>query len=229
MTNKFYYLLILFAAMCGSIRAAQPVGSAKMFSNSYTGYASAWSNFPGGVVISEYDPLIRQIASDKGYDWRFISAIAYAESRFNHDARSRAGAIGLMQVMPSVARGFKVAPADMYDPHTNVSMGVSLLDQISSMLRFPESISEDDRLSIVLASYNCGIGHVLDARRLAVKYGENHNSWSVVSKYLKLKSQPEYYNDEVVRCGAFYDNSQTLGFVSKVLRYYDSYCEIAML
>jgi membrane-bound lytic murein transglycosylase F len=73
------------------------------------------------------------------------------------------------------------------------------------------------------------MGHVLDARRLAVKYGENPNSWSVVSRYLELKSNPLYYEDEVVRCGAFQDNRQTLGFVRKVMRYYDSYCEIAML
>ena len=181
------------------------------------------------VVISEYDALIRQIAADKGYDWRFISAIAFAESRFDNEIISGSGAVGLMQIMPVVARQFKVDPLHMSDPHTNVVLGVELLDYIGSTLRFPESTPEKDRLSIILASYNCGMGHVLDARRLAVKYGGNPNSWSVVSRYLELKNEPEYYEDEVVRCGQFVDNRQTLGFVRKVMRYYDSYCELAVL
>ncbi len=181
------------------------------------------------AVISEYDPIIRQIASDRGYDWRFISAIACAESRFDNDVISGSGAVGLMQIMPVVARQFKVDPLHMSDPHTNIVLGVELLDYIFTTLRFPESTSETDRLSIVLASYNCGMGHVLDARRLAVKYGENPNSWDVVARYLELKNEPEYYGDDVVRCGQFVDNRQTLGFVKKVMRYYDSYCQLAML
>lgn len=191
-------------------------------------YAKA-SEKKQAIVISEYDAIIRQVAADKGYDWRFISAIAFAESRFDHEVVSGAGAVGLMQIMPVVARQFKVDPLHMSDPHTNVILGVELLDYIGKTLRFPSSMHEKDRLSIMLASYNCGMGHVLDARRLAVKYGEDPNSWNVVSKYLRLKSDPEYYEDEVVRCGAFYDNGQTLGFVKKVLRYYDSYCELAVL
>ncbi len=181
------------------------------------------------AVISKYDPIIRQISKEKGYDWRFISAIAFAESRFDNSAVSGSGAVGLMQIMPVVARQFKVDPLHMSDPHTNIVLGVELLDYIGSTLRFPDSTPEKDRLSIVLASYNCGMGHVLDARRLAAKYGENPNSWSVVSKYLELKNEPEYYGDDVVRCGQFVDNRQTLGFVKKVMRYYDSYCKLAVL
>lgn len=207
-----------------------PYVTKRATANFWNGYTPVWG-VRDAVLISAYDPVIRRAASasDAGHDWRLISAIAFAESRFRSDAVSMSGAVGLMQVMPSVARHFKVAPGEIGDPHTNVALGVALLDHISSTIRFPRNISERDRLSIVLAAYNCGLGHVLDARRLAVKHGENHNSWSVVSKYLCLKSDPEFYGDEVVRCGEFRDNAQTLGFVRKVLRYYDSYCEIAAL
>ena len=235
MLKKFRFLLILFAAIGGVCRAATPELPENLstpWKGDYSpsgNYTPSWSDKKEGIVISEYDPLIRQVASDRGYDWRLISAIAMQESRFDHDAVSGAGAVGLMQVMPSVARGFKVERHEMTDPLTNVKMGVGLLEQISGTLRFPRHVSERDRLSIILASYNCGIGRVLDARRLAVKYGENHNSWSVVSKYLTLLDEPAYYEDEVVRCGEFRDEAQTLGFVRKVLGYYDSYREIAML
>ncbi len=214
-----------------TVKGASPGGTPEKSSHSYSEQTSEWKPYSPDqvVVISEYDPIIRRIAHEKGYDWRFISAMAFAESRFNHRAVSYAGAMGLMQVMPSTARGFKVDPQSMRDPETNVTVAVKLLEQIGKTLRFPRSISEKDRLSITLAAYNCGIGHVLDARRLAVKYGENHNSWNVVAKYLKLKSDPAYYEDPVVRCGDFVDSDQTLGYVKKVMRYYNSYCEIAML
>lgn len=228
MTKKFKFLLILFAAASG-VCGATPPGVPENFSTTWREYAPSWNSDATAVVISEYDNIIKQVALDKGYDWRLISAIANAESRFDHDVVSYAGAVGLMQVMPSVARGFKVERHEMTDPLTNVRMGVGLLEQISKTFRFPQTISERDRLSIILASYNCGVGRVLDARRLAVKYGENHNSWSVVSKYLSLLDDPLYYGDDVVRCGQFNDDAQTLGFVRKVLSYYDSYREIAAL
>ena len=222
--------ITLASIACAGASVAQPTADVpENFIDLSGGGDLPWNNGETTIIISEYDPVIRRVAADKGYDWRLISAIVYAESRFDHDAVSGAGAVGLMQVMPSVARGFKVARTDMTDPLTNVTMGVGLLEQISNTLRFPGRLYEQDRLSITLAAYNCGVGRVLDARRLAVKYGENHNSWSVVSKYLTRLSDPVYYQDEVVRCGAFNGSSQTLGFVRKVMRCYDSYCEIAML
>ncbi len=236
MTNKLNLKITASAAavfvlsMTGTVQGATKEvsgGASEKLSHSYTEQSTVWKT--NRVVISEYDQIIRRVADDKGYDWRFISAMAFAESRFNPKAVSYAGALGLMQVMPSTARGFKVDPKSMRDPETNVTVAVRLLEQIGKTLRFPRSISERDRLSIILAAYNCGIGHVLDARRLAVKYGENHNSWSVVAKYLQLKSEPEYYEDPVVRCGDFNGSDQTLGYVKKVMRYYNSYCEIAML
>ncbi len=240
MTKKLFFVTMMFAAMCGTVNATNSVAvtrsqkaatSATGLSEFFTEYSLPFtpSRSSSGIEISQYDPIIRPIASSRGFDWRFISAIACAESSFDHTAVSSAGALGLMQVMPFVAQGFDVSPSEAFNPGTNVELGVKHLEQISKIFRFPGSISEQDRLSIVLAAYNCGPGRVLDARRLAVKYGENHNSWSVVSKYLQLMSEPAYFEDEVVRCGVFREDAQTLGFVSKVMRYYDSYRERVML
>ena len=228
MIKKVSFLLFLFAVVSVLCRENAPKAQETSSSTLRSVSTLSWS-VPAATTISEYDPIIRQVASDRGYDWRLISAIAMQESRFDHDVVSKAGAVGLMQVMPAVARGFKVSPDKMTDPLTNVKLGVELLNEISRTFRFPDYISERDRLSIMLAAYNCGPGRVLDARRLAAKYGEDHNSWSVVSKYLGLLDDPLYYEDEVVRCGSFRDDAQTLGFVRKVLRYYDSYRELAAL
>ena len=178
-------------------------------------------------VISAYDNLIRRISEQEGHDWRLMSAIAYHESRFMPDLTSRSGACGLMQIMPSVARHFEVPTDRIADPETNVWLANKLMTEILSTLRLPEETPEKDRMSIVLASYNGGIGHVSDARRLARLNGENPNSWEVVARYLTLKSQPEYYENEVVKCGRFTGSRQTLAYVNDVIGRYDKYCRIA--
>ena len=181
----------------------------------------------GSYLISAYDNLIRSISEQEGHDWRLMSAIAYHESRFTPDITSRSGARGLMQIMPSVARQFDVPTEQVSNPETNIWLANKLMSKIMNTLRFPEGTPEKDRMSIILASYNSGIGHVNDARRLARLNGEDPNSWEVVARYLQLKAQPEYYESEAVKCGRFTGSRQTLAYVNDVIGRYDKYCRIA--
>lgn len=181
----------------------------------------------GDYVISAYDELMRTICEEEGHDWRLMSAIAYQESRFRADVMSRRGARGIMQIMPSVARQFGVPVEAVADPATNIRVANKLLSSISKTLVFADSVSARDRISIILASYNGGLGHVLDARRLARAFDENPDSWEVVARYLELKAEPEYYECEEVRCGRFAGSAQTLAYVDKVVDNYDRYCRIA--
>lgn len=190
------------------------------------GYENKALPLQEACVISAYDNLIRSISEKEGHDWRLMSAIAYHESRFTADITSRSGARGLMQIMPSVARQFDVPVDRIANPETNVWLANKLLSAIQSTLRLPEGVSEKDRMALVLASYNSGIGHVTDARRLARAHGENPDSWEVVARYLTLKAQPEYYENEVVRCGRFTGSRQTLAYVDDVIGRYDKYCRI---
>ena len=176
-------------------------------------------------VISPYDSIIRRVALRYGYDWRFISAVAYTESKFNQSAASGAGAVGLMQITPIVAERYGAPLDSLGNPALNIELGVKLLAYYGDCFSFPADIDPKDRISIVLASYNCGIGHLFDVRRLAQNNGEDHNSWEVLQKYLRMKNDPEVYGDStLVRCGRFEDHVQTIGFVRKVLSRYDYYC-----
>ena len=178
-------------------------------------------------VISPYDALIRAVSEREGNDWRLISAIAYHESRFTPDIVSHRGACGLMQIMAAVARQFDVASSEeLFDPETNVLVANKILNRIYSSLRLPAGIPEKDRMSIALACYNGGIGHIDDARRLARVNGENPNSWEVVLRYLELKADPEFYESDVVRCGKFTGSAQTKAFVDDVMNRYDKYCSM---
>ncbi len=102
-----------------------------------------------------------------------------------------------------------------------------LLNRIGRMLELPADMPERERLGFVLAGYNSGPGHVADARRLAAAYGEDPDRWEVVARYLGLKSDPEYYRNEVVRHGRFVGGRQTADYVGAVLARYDRYCGLA--
>lgn len=220
-----FAFLTIFTTFYGfNAHFSAPVTDQSLNDEAEIGYAPLAE---GKYVISAYDNLIRRISEEEGHDWRLMSAIAYHESRFMPDLTSRSGACGLMQIMPSVARHFEIPTERIADPATNVWLANKLMTEIQSTLRLPEGTPEKDRMSIVLASYNGGIGHVSDARRLARVHGEDPNSWEVVARYLTLKAEPEYYENEVVKCGRFTGSRQTLAYVDDVIGRYDKYCRIA--
>lgn len=95
---------------------------------------------------------------------------------------------------------------------------MKVLDKSFSKISDPQ-----ERIKFILAAYNGGIGHVYDAMALAEKYGKNPYVWDGnVREFILLKSNPEYFNDEVCKFG-YFKGRQTTTYVSEVLRYYDMY------
>jgi membrane-bound lytic murein transglycosylase F len=81
----------------------------------------------------------------------------------------------------------------------------------------------DERIKFVLASYNVGIGHVLDAMSLADKYGKDPKIWeNNVDYYLLHKSEPKYYNDPVVKFG-YCRGEEPYHYVTEILERYEHY------
>ena len=77
--------------------------------------------------------------------------------------------------------------------------------------------NENERMKFVLAAYNAGIGHVLDAMALAEKYGKNKYVWdNSVDDYILLKSNEEYFNDPVCKNG-YFRGVETYNFVKEVM------------
>ena len=80
-----------------------------------------------------------------------------------------------------------------------------------------------EQIKFTLAAYNAGLGHVLDAIRLAESYGKNPKVWDNNVDYFMLhKSQPEIYQDSVVRFG-YCDGKQTFNFVNNIMENYTHY------
>jgi membrane-bound lytic murein transglycosylase F len=174
-------------------------------------------------TLSTYDELFRQVAAETGVDWRMLAAVAQVESRFTPYLVSPRGARGLMQVMPAVGRSLGYDPDRLMDPETNIRAGAEVLRRIDKALKESDAAGFSDHTSLILASYNGGIGNVSDARRLAEKYGADPNSWDDVSRYLKLLADERYADDEVVRNGGFRGAGETLAFVDRVMDNYYAY------
>ena len=173
-----------------------------------------------GGKISEYDELIKKYAAELGWDWRILASLIYEESHFNPKAKSWAGAIGLMQLMPVTAKQYNVTNPE--NPSENLKAGIKYLKWLDDF--WADYIKDkDERIKFVLASYNIGLGHIQDARRLAEKYGANPNLWDGnVEVYLLKKSEPKYYNDKVVKFG-YISGKQTVKYVREILNRYLQY------
>jgi membrane-bound lytic murein transglycosylase F len=177
----------------------------------------------GEYLISPYDDIFRRVARRHHLDWRLLSAIAYCESRFNPQAQSPRGAVGIMQVMPHIARHWDVMADELLDPAINIDVACRLYKSMQKQLRLSKEVSEYDRAAFTIASYNCGASRVTDARNLAEYYDEQKNDWQTVSEYMLLLSEEEFYNHEAVIAGRFKEPHITIAYTNKVLKRYEHY------
>lgn len=170
--------------------------------------------------ISAFDQILKKEAKELGWDWRLLAAIMYVESRFDPEAESELGAYGLMQITPETASNYNVT--DYFNPDSNIYVGVQNLKYLDNL--FKNQITDDsERVKFILASYNAGAGHVLDAIRLAKKYNKAPDKWdNNVDYYLLNKYKPEYYKDPLSKNG-YCNGKQTYSFVQKVLDTYNNY------
>lgn len=176
-------------------------------------------------VISPYDRVIKQQSEEIGWDWRLVASMIYQESRFNPHAKSWAGAFGLMQLMPATARRFGVAPES--HPNKQIHAGILFIKWLNERLSMIKD--DEERKKFILASYNVGLGHVLDARALALKNGYDQDVWdNNVALYIVKKSNPKYYTDPVVKYG-YCRGTETFNYVTSIFERYEHYRNLVIL
>jgi membrane-bound lytic murein transglycosylase F len=163
--------------------------------------------------LSRYSPFIKAAAKKHGFDWRLIAAQIYQESHLDPWAKSRAGAKGLMQLLPSTARSLDIK--DIYNPVKNINAGVR---HLKNLYNYFDSANGADRLLIALAAYNVGQGHVGDARRLAARMNLDPNSWESLAKTLPLLKYRKYYKNS--KYGYCRGNEPVI-YIKQIMIYYD--------
>ncbi|HEY3913438.1 MAG TPA: lytic transglycosylase domain-containing protein [Verrucomicrobiae bacterium] len=110
-----------------------------------------------------FDAAISKAARRYDLDPALVEAVVWEESRFDPDARGRAGELGLMQIRESAALEWAAAEhvqsfehSDCLDPATNVQAGAFYLKKVSRHYK-----NTDDPIPYALAEYNAGRGNVL--------------------------------------------------------------------
>ena len=131
------------------------------------------------ALRAQFAPLILQVAQEYSLDVSLLHAIITVESGYNPRAKSPAGAIGLMQLMPSTAQKYGVR--NIWDPLENLHGGARYLRFLLGM--FPSS------LDLVLAAYNAGEGAVQQAGMKIPPYAETRAYVpNVITQYERYRS-----------------------------------------
>jgi soluble lytic murein transglycosylase-like protein len=120
---------------------------------------------------AELDRIIFEAGQKQGVDPRFIHAVIWQESKYKVEARSHAGAQGLMQLMPATAKRFGCS--DPHDPVANITAGTKYLSWL--LKRFSGNVE------LALAGYNAGEGAV-DKYDGIPPYNETQNYVKIISK-----------------------------------------------
>ena len=164
-------------------------------------------------ILPEYRSFFEQYSGE--LDWRKLAAASYQESHWNPSARSPTGVRGMMMLTQPTAA--YVGVDDRLDAEQSIRGGAFYLKDM--MERLPDTISEAQRIWFALASYNIGLGHVEDARRLTESMGMDPSAWRDVKKVLPLLQQSKYYKQ--TRYG-YARGSEAVHYVDSIRRYYDT-------
>ena len=156
-------------------------------------------------------PLFKKYANQYEFDWLMIMSQAYQESRLDHSARSRSGAVGIMQIKPSTAADKNVNIPDISSLENNIHAGNKYLRFIRDRYFESEPMDELNKTLFSFAAYNAGPRRVAQLRSAARKEGLNPNVWFdnvEVMAAKKIGREPVQYVSNIYKYWVAYRLSQ---------------------
>jgi membrane-bound lytic murein transglycosylase F len=192
----------------------------------YAGETVSLSNFH--IHHPSIAPLVRTYSQQYGVDWILTLSVMRKESRFSDNALSDKGAYGLMQLMPltQIELAEKLGVDEATTPKNNLRAGIYHLKSLKKVF---EKATPKDQTCLALAAYNCGLGRIFDAQKIAVYMGNDPLKWPAVRTALVFLSRKNYtlhkkiWEEGVPPSGYFRDWRQTIAYVDEVMKYYDDY------
>ncbi|HSC82102.1 MAG TPA: lytic transglycosylase F, partial [Pseudomonas sp.] len=136
-------------------------------------------NATSEAEMRKFNALVGLFAKHAGsydFDYLMLMAQGFQESQLDQSARSRAGAVGVMQLLPSTAKELGIQGVDS-SADRNIEAGSKYLRLISDTYLQDEEITPVNRLLLSFAAYNAGPGNLMKFRRLAEKSGLDPNVW----------------------------------------------------
>ena len=130
--------------------------------------------------LSKLDTVVKfmkQYGERYGWDWIAVAAQAYQESGLDHNKVSSAGAVGIMQLLPSTAAQKPIYIKDVSSVENNIHAGVKYLNFIRKRYFDDPAISPANRVDFSWAAYNAGPARIQKLRKKAAKRGYDPNKW----------------------------------------------------
>jgi membrane-bound lytic murein transglycosylase MltF len=148
----------------------------------------------GEEMLGRLRAPLEKYSAEYGFDWRLMAAQAYQESGLDPAARSRSGAIGLMQLLPATAKdmGFD----DVTGVDANLHAGIKYMAWLRDHYFSDPGVPAPARVDFALAAYNAGVGRVRRWRSEAPDHGLDPNRWYGHVEKLALADvglQPVHY------------------------------------
>jgi membrane-bound lytic murein transglycosylase MltF len=157
--------------------------------------------------LDRYAGLLKKYAAQYGFDWLALAALAYQESELNHDRVSRAGAVGVMQMLPRTAADKSVGIPDIRQLENNIHAGAKYLHHLRETYFSGPEIDPAIRMDFAWAAYNAGPTRIVRLRSLAADRGLDPNRW--------------FYHVEKVAAEVL--GRETVRYVSNINKYYIAY------
>ena len=141
------------------------------------------------TVLPHFKQWFEEAAALTGFEWQLLAALAYQESHWEPLATSFTNVRGMMMLTEETADRMNLG--DRLDARASIIAGAKYLQMLKESL--PGRIDDKERTWMALAAYNQGMGHLEDARVLAVKSGLNPDVWTDVRRVMPLLSRPAYF------------------------------------
>ncbi|MDX2417077.1 MAG: lytic transglycosylase F [Xanthomonadales bacterium] len=142
-----------------------------------------------------------------GVDYLMVAAQGYQESRLDQNARSGAGAVGIMQLLPSTAADANVGIPDITTAESNIHAGIKYLDFIRTRYFSDPEVDRFNQTLFAFAAYNAGPARIRKLRAMAAERGYDPNVW--------------FDNVEIMAAKDI--GRETVQYVANILKYYVAY------
>ena len=148
------------------------------------------------LKLEELVSLFKKYGEQYNFDWILLASFAYQESQFNQKAKSRAGAIGIMQILPSTAADKLVGIPDISTPENNIHAGTKYLSVLRDTYFNDKQLDDFERTLFTMAGYNAGPNRIRRLRKEAESRGLDPNKWFKNVEYVaasKIGREPVEY------------------------------------
>lgn len=155
----------------------------------------------------ELQSIFQKYGDQYAVDYLVAAAQGYQESRLNQKARSGAGAVGVMQLLPSTASDKNVGIHNIHEVEANIHAGIKYLDFLRNRYFSDQGIDARNQTLLALAAYNAGPSRMINMRNKAAKQGYDPNVW--------------FDNVELVAAKEI--GRETVQYVANIYKYYIAY------